>query len=252
MRKKVTIKNMTVFYQQFGQGKPLLLLHGWQKSAKDYRVLGGHLAKKFLVVIPDLPGFGQTCLPDGIWGVPDYALWVESFVAQLGWKEYYLLGHSFGGRIALQLGANQPPGLKKLILSGVPILRKSFIKRALFFLGAKTLRVLLLVPPFIFFKKTLQKAGFFLAGDKDYSQTSGQHRKIFKRIISYTLPDKITARFPPTLLLWGEKDSFVPLKNGQSLAKRIPRARLVSIPGTHKLPYEDPKQFSKEVFKFLK
>ena len=88
---------------------PILMLHGWGASLKLMQPLGERLAALgWGVYIPDLPGFGESAPPPAAWDVPDYAKWVVTYLDAHQLEKVYLIGHSFGGRVGLVLGAGDP------------------------------------------------------------------------------------------------------------------------------------------------
>src|SRR3989344_8631904 len=99
---KVLIKNLETHYKVFGQGKPILILHGWPSSSDKWQEVAQILAKKYLVIVPDLPAFGKTQEPNLAWDTNDYIEWLREFCDNVEGlqKEFYLIGHSFGGALA--------------------------------------------------------------------------------------------------------------------------------------------------------
>ena len=76
---KVLIKNLETHYKVFGQGKPILILHGWPSSSDKWQEVAQILAKKYLVIVPDLPAFGKTQEPNLAWDTNDYIEWLREF-----------------------------------------------------------------------------------------------------------------------------------------------------------------------------
>lgn len=253
MNKRIKLEDLVIHYRFRGSGRPLILLHGWNKSARIFVNLQNRLAKDFAVYALDLPGFGNSSFPQSVWGVPDYARLVTKFADSLKIAQFSLIGHSFGGRIALELAAKYPGRIDKLVLTGVPVLRKKLLFRLIYGLVAKTAKLIFFIPPFIFFQNLFKKILYRLVGEVDYLQTDKQKRKIFKKVIAYNqvkLLNKITS---PALLVWGENDRVTPLKNANLMLKCFQRAQLKIIPlSGHKLPYEKPEDFYRTVNSFLK
>jgi pimeloyl-ACP methyl ester carboxylesterase len=101
-----------------GQGPPVVFLHGWGLSGRTYRAaLKRLLARDLQVWAPALPGFdGSAPLPDGI-GLTDYAAWVDAFCAAVDITEpVVLMGHSFGGGVAIQTAHDFPARARALVL----------------------------------------------------------------------------------------------------------------------------------------
>ncbi|MEG1662240.1 MAG: alpha/beta hydrolase, partial [Clostridiales bacterium] len=99
------IDGLDINYQLSGSGRDILLLHGWGVDSTTLAVLFEHLAERFRVCSVDLPGFGQSQAPKEVWGVGEYADFVTKLLHYVDFKDPVILGHSFGGRIAILLGA---------------------------------------------------------------------------------------------------------------------------------------------------
>lgn len=94
-----------------------LALHYWAGSGREFGLLASLLPPGSRLLAPDLPGFGDQAVPAGFdYSVASYAAWVAEYIAKAGLDDYYLLGHSMGGKIALLLAASQPVGLQGLLL----------------------------------------------------------------------------------------------------------------------------------------
>ena len=99
---KKIVKNINTNYIQYGEGKDILLLHGWGQKVEAFRPIIESLKKDFKVYTLDFPGFGRSEEPKTIWSVYDYADMVEKFVKELEIKNPTIFGHSFGGRVAIR------------------------------------------------------------------------------------------------------------------------------------------------------
>lgn len=102
----------------------VLLLHGWGANLKLMQPLGERLAALgFSAYMPDLPGFGESDPPPTAWSVSDYANFIIAYLDAHQLQQVYLIGHSFGGRIGLVLGADHAERFVKFALAdaaGVP------------------------------------------------------------------------------------------------------------------------------------
>jgi pimeloyl-ACP methyl ester carboxylesterase len=102
-------------YSIIGSGKPLLFLHGAIFSSKTYCEVIKLLAKKYQIIAPDLPCFGKSDVPREVWNFDDYADFLGKFISWLKIRDVVLVGHSFGGGVALRLAASNDR-ISKLIL----------------------------------------------------------------------------------------------------------------------------------------
>lgn len=232
----------------------ILILHGWATtlSGARYSELTTLLASDgYTVFAPDLPGFGKEKLQKPVMVLDDYVAFVDVFLKKEKLKKVVIIGHSFGGRIAAKFAATHPEKIEKLILTGAPLIkRKLSPKKQLAFLIAKTGKAIL-----AFFPKPMQdlskKLFYRSIGEWDYYKAN-ELKATMQAIIREDLLPILPNIHAPTLVVWGENDTFVPLVDGKEIAKDIKHAKFVAIPGaTHKLPYEYPLKFFQAVKTFL-
>ena len=198
-----------------GPGPLVVMLHGWARSSADFARLGEvAVAHGADVLNFDLPGFGVSPPPNSPWGSSDYAQAVAGAIAEhlqgRDRQDFFLLGHSFGGRVALALAATSPVGLKEVFVAGVPLFRSA--KPAKPRLGYRILRKaanLSLVP-----KETLERYRD-RHGSADYRNAQGMMRSIFVRVVNEDYYDFLSAIDVPCHLLWGELDSAAPLSQAK-------------------------------------
>ena len=122
---KITTNGLTMHYQQLGEGPDVVLIHGITGSlAMWYMNIGPALAKEYRVTMYDLRGHGYTDAPPTGYTTADMAEDLHGLLDEIGIAQAHFLGHSYGGAVALHLGALYPERVKGLILadSGVPAL----------------------------------------------------------------------------------------------------------------------------------
>lgn len=106
---------MKLFYRKFGDGKPLLILHGLFGASDNWVTIGKRLAEKYEVIIPDLRNHGQSPHSDE-WQYDAMAEDVFDLTAHLGLKKISLIGHSMGGKVGMTLASKYPELLEKLVV----------------------------------------------------------------------------------------------------------------------------------------
>jgi len=236
---QTVIDNILTNYQIYPCDKSketLLILHGWQSNIEAWKQTALELSKQITVVLVDLPGFGQTLEPQTPWEITDYANFVKDFIKRLELKEITLMGHSFGGRIALILASKNLCGRLVLVDSaGLPIkdLKAKIVLTAVK-MGKPVLRLL---------PKKYSQIILNLLGSPDY-KNAGTMLATFKRIV---LPDltsyakKITV---PTLIVWGDRDQMLSLKHAKRFKELIPNSTLRIVWGAGHNPHlEKPEKF---------
>ena len=111
---KIKIKGIFVNYIQYGNGKDILLLHGWGQNIAMMKPIGDSLCSKYRITILDFPGFGESDEPDVAWTIGDYADLIKELINNLKIEKPIIMGHSFGGRVAIKYSSDNP--IEKLIL----------------------------------------------------------------------------------------------------------------------------------------
>ncbi|MCK6418035.1 MAG: alpha/beta hydrolase [Alphaproteobacteria bacterium] len=208
-----------------GAATPMLWAHGW---GQDHRAMAA-LAQSFEQAAPqiaiDFPGFGASPLPSGPWTTEDYADHMAEFLKAQNIGKIIWIGHSFGGRVGVQIAARHPELVEKLILiaaAGLPRPRPLWQK---LWMQAKVraYKILKRLP----LDKDKLAAWF---GSRDY-QNAGPLRPIFLNVIRENLAPQAAQIRCPTLLIYGENDSETPPAIGQHYTRLITGAQMVLLPG---------------------
>ena len=96
------IKDVDVNYIDYGSKEnPMVFLHGWGQNIEMMKMLGDSFSLNHRIIILDLPGFGKSSEPKYVWTLYDYADFLKEFLSKLDVSNPILVGHSFGGKIAL-------------------------------------------------------------------------------------------------------------------------------------------------------
>src|SRR5947209_15402352 len=108
-RKSVQLGDHRIVYSEGGKGEPVLLLHGFGASSDNWNRFASRLTKRYRVIAPDLPGWGQsTRIDSASYAYPHQLERLHHFVTQLGLKRFHVVGHSMGGFIASAYAARCP------------------------------------------------------------------------------------------------------------------------------------------------
>jgi len=252
--KETIIKERKVFYKIGGRGDPILILHGWSGSSVSWQKVQENLIDQgFLVVVPDLPGFGKSEVPKTPWAVKDYAAWVKEFVEKLNLEtgKIIIVGHSFGGRIIAKLLAQNFLPLKAVVLIDAAGLKK---ERGRLFFFFKNLGNFFLKLPFLnifssFFKKIFYR---FFVGQTDYLKLEGVMKETFKKVVAEDLSGFFESIKVPCLILWGREDKITPLSDAYWLNKKIKDSLLEIIERAGHAPHKIfPDLISKKITNFI-
>lgn len=248
----IRINGLESFYQLEGQGDPVVLLHGWGASSQSLAGVAACLAPTCRVVSVDLPGFGWSQAPPAAWGTADYADHIRQLLDEIRIEKAALLGHSFGGRIAIQLASCHPERVARLVLvasAGVRPKRgpRYYVRVTTF----KALRRLLTLPGMEGVGNRLLSRWQAKVGSRDYL-AAGRLRPTLVKVVNEDLTPALVSVQAPTLLVWGDQDQEVRRPAMEIMAARIPRARLKVFVGAGHFPFQDaPEAFCQAAKEFL-
>jgi pimeloyl-ACP methyl ester carboxylesterase len=253
--KKISVDNLEVNYKIAGEGFPFLILHGWGGSSNSWVNVQKILANQgYQVIALDLPGFGKTPSPETPWGVNDYTNFVLKFVDKLDFKKIILLGHSFGGRMAIKFSRYYPEKVESLILcasAGVKI-PATFLQKVIYVL-ARTGNFLFSPKLLRRFKDVARNFFYTIIRQRDYKRAKGTMRETFKKIVTDDLVLDLPEIKARTLIVWGERDKAVPTEAAYLIKEKVPNSILEFIPGvTHTPNLEAPEKLSAVILNFLK
>ncbi len=201
--KKIQIKGLDINYKISGEGSPFLILHGWGSSSQKWIKVINLLSFKFQVIVPDLPGFGKSEEPKEAWQMDDFKEFLDEFIKKVKIKNFYLLGHSFGGSIALIYNIEKK--VKRLFLVAPSLVRKNTLKKRIFSLR---------VPCPLFCKKVIYKLI-----KTDYPYYQGVMKETLQNIISQDLSS--LRSLDKTVLIWGKNDRITPLSHVKLIEKDV-------------------------------
>ena len=236
------------------RGLKILILHGWGSNSGRWQRVKELLGEKGIeVLVLDLPGFGIIPSPPKPWGREDYIDWILQKVKEKNWEKFNLLGHSFGGGVAVKMATNFSEKIDKLILCAPAIIKRKSIKTYLFYWLAFLGRRIFSLPGLKTFYPQAQKLVYKLAGARDYYVADGIMKETMKKIGKEEDLEMVLERIKtPTLILWGKKDDVLPLKDAYRIKEKIKRSQLRVLPGARHSPHrEAPEELSKILISFL-
>lgn len=236
----------------WGEGRPVVLLHGWGSSAESLSPVAKALEDRFRVYALDLPGFGWTPSAATTWGTWEYASYVEAFMDRVGIPAADLIGHSFGGRIALVLAAQRSDRVRRLVLVASAGIRprRGLLHRVK--VGAvKLAKRLFSLPVWGRAGERVIAELYGRIGSRDY-RNAGSMRATLVKVVAEDLRGILSAIRAPTLIIWGDRDQEVPLSSMQIMARGIQGSQLEVFEGAGHFPFIDsPDRFSRVVRGFL-
>lgn len=225
--------------------KNLVFIHGWGATAKIFGIVFYYLKDEFNIHYFDLPGFGNAPI-EKVMTLKDYAEFVYKFLKENNIKEPIIIGHSFGGAITVKLALLHPESISKLILVSASAIRRPRHKIMLI------KKIADFIKPFLSEKSRNIILKILRLDKTDYAQIdSPKLKETFKNVINEDLSPYLQNIKIPTLVIWGEKDTITPLKEGELISKLIPGAKLSVIKNAGHFRFlEKPEEFTKLIKEF--
>jgi pimeloyl-ACP methyl ester carboxylesterase len=226
-----------VSYIEEGEGDVVLLLHGWGQNKEMMCPLIDELKYKYKCVVIDMPGFGASLFNNES-NLDDYTHTLRSFLKEKKLFPKYIIGHSFGGKVALNYY------LRYKDLSGLVIMASPLLK------PTRTIKYYFDIYKY----KLKKKLGFSEKnqGSEDYKCCAPNMRKFFVKIVNTHFDKEINKVKIPCLLIWGKEDKKVPLNKAKILNKKIINSELYIEKGGH-FAYLENIEFTKLIIqKFMR
>ena len=223
----INIRNININYIQYGSGSDIVLLHGWGQNIAMMKPIGDRLQKNHRITILDFPGFGESEEPKMALTVYDYCEILEELLKKLKVKKPVIMGHSFGGRIAIIYASRNE--VEKVVLFGSPCIRKE-VKPSLKLRMLKSLKKIPGINKLEGFAKNHM-------GSRDYKNASEIMKKILVNVVNEDLSECAKKINVPTLLIWGDRDTEAPVEDAKELEKIIPDAGLIVLPNSTHYAY---------------
>ena len=269
-----TVHGRSVSYLEAGEGPVLLLVHGIAGSCENWREVVEPLARHHTVIAPDFPGHGASEAGAGDYSIGALAGGLRDLLLALGHERATVVGHSLGGGVAMQLAYQHPEMIERLVLvsSGglgpevSPVLRAASLPGADLFisvtagvgqrigsalgrgLAAVGLRpnadVAEVARAYASLEDPIRRAAF-LDTLRAVVGTRGQRVDASDRLY--------LAEAVPVLLIWGARDSIIPVRHGEDALRTIPGSQLKVFEDVGHMPQlEAPGRFIAALERFLR
>ena len=233
----IMINNRRVNFTQYGEGEnEVVLLHGWGQNIQMMDFIGQHLNNAHITIL-DFPGFGGSEEPEQSMNVTEYAEWLHFLLRILNIDNPVLIGHSFGGRVAIKYASIYP--VDKLVLLATPCIRhrhKPNMKERLYKVVKKT--------PF----GEIVRKRF---GSLDYNNATPIMRETLVKVVNEDLLEDAEKIEAPTLIFAGTQDTAVSIEDAYIQAHSMINAAVVEQQGTHYAYLENINQTVLIINEFL-
>jgi pimeloyl-ACP methyl ester carboxylesterase len=263
----VQVAGQRVYVEQAGRGEPVVLLHGFGCSSHSWRLVLPALAKRHWVVAPDLNGFGWTERPRDVaaYTYEGQAATVLGLLRELGIERFHLVGHSYGGGLAIWLAARYRERLRSLTLVASVLPNYSQQQRQAWarFRGLNWLLVHFFLLSRGAVRKTLEACFHdrtavtpeLVDAYRERLLVEGVEDAYYGLMAPLDLPAAdvdLTAVQVPTLIVWGDDDRLIPHQRAAEYAPRLPRAEMVVLPACgHAVMEERPEHLLTHLLPFL-
>lgn len=252
MDKSITVNGAKVHYTDNGEGKPIVLMHGWGCDTTTLASIEKVALESHRVINIDFPGHGKSPEPPEVWGVEEYTQVLEEIVKAEQLEHPSLLGHSFGGRVGI-LYSSRHHDVDKLILVDAAGIKPK--RSAKYYLKVYSFK---LMKRWLYLTLGKKEAEARLdamrakAGSSDYANATPRMRAILSKVVNEDLKLVIPSITASTLLIWGENDTATPISDARYMEAHIPGAGLVAFPGCgHYSFLDNPMQFAAVLRSFL-
>ncbi len=226
---------------QCGQGKDLVLLHGYLASKESFYPQIEYFSRFYRVTALDFPGFGENAPLRAPWSVDDYADWTQEFLQNMGISFPYVIAHSFGGRVAVKC------------LSRGDVFDRAVLCGCAGIIPKRTFSYHLRVRAYKAVKKIAPHYAETHFGSAEYRTLSPIMRESYKKIVNEDLRGDAKKINRPVLFINGEKDGETPVSSAKIYLSCVKESRLRVLDGCgHFAHLEDPLSFNLAAEEFFK
>ena len=250
----------SLFYEDAGEGFPLVLVHGFGSSSQDWELQLRAFSDRYRVIAPDLRGFGRSQRAEPL-SIEQFASDILLILDEAGVRRFHLLGFSLGGAVALQIAAVAKERICRLVLvNTLPSFRPKNLRKRM------ELWTRLLVVRFIGMETMGRLIGARLFPDEGQAglrkifieRYSRNDRKSYLSVLAHAPLWSVEHLLPeldiPTLLISAELDyeNILPHAEKKAFIEKMPNARMVVVPGSrHATPIDSTETFNGLVESFL-
>lgn len=231
-----------MYFVKYGNGKPVVYLHGWGCDGSMFLPIAKQLPNCDNYLL-DFAGFGKSNPPPVTgWTVEEYAEQLKEFLIEHNLYSVTIVGHSFGCRVALVLAASYPQFVERMLLVAPAGLRKFSLKRWFRVARYKLSK---------FFARIFGKQPNAKHASVDYANCNDAMKRTFVKVVNEDLSKYARRVKCPVLIVNGREDSATPLKHAKRLNKLIKSSSLVEIDGDHFAFFRMPTAFANTVKNFV-
>ena len=254
----ITLDDLKVHYEMYGQGAPVLLIHGLGSSTEDWEPQVEALRAVFTVVAYDVRGHGRTGKPSAKYSVKQFAGDAARLIEHLGLWPVHVVGLSMGGMIAFQLAADRPDLVRSIVIvnSGPEMILRTWREKFAIYQRRVIVRLMGMSKMGEVLATRLLPAPEHAALRRTFVERWGRNDPgAYLRALSALVGWSVMSRLPtircPALVVAADQD-YTPVEWKRAYTSAMPRATLVVIPHSrHMMPVETPGAFHDALIPFL-
>ena len=245
-RKSVQIGDHRIAYSEGGKGEPVILVHGFGASSDNWNRMAGRLTKKYRVIAPDMPGWGQSTRIDSTsYAYPQQVERLHQFLRALGLKRFHLIGHSMGGFISSAYAARYPEEVITLsLIAPHGVTEPQPGELALSVAAGDNWLVARNVPEFdrlldkVFAKRPYIPKSVLKLFAAYAIRGSAKSARIFSEMQTNapSLEERLPLVQAPTLIIWGDQDRVLHVSSAEVFRRGIKNSELLLQPGIGHMP----------------
>ena len=255
----VNVNDISLYYEESGEGEPLLFLHGLGTDGRSWEYQRDFFAEQFRVIVVDVRGHSRSAQPPGPYSVSQFAADIFALLDHLQIDQFHLVGLSMGGMIGFQMAVDQPKRCKSLtIVNSGPELVPRTLKE----------RWQILQRRLVLNFSSMEKIGEFIGERLFPEPEQAEYKELFVQqmrendpqaykaatnaLIGWSVRSKLNRIQCPVLVISGDMD-YTPVATKEAYVRELPTARLQVIHNSrHGTPIDQPEAFNTAVLQFLR
>jgi len=256
-----TINGAEIYYEDVGQGLPLLFLHALTFDTRMWADQVAALSRKYRCINMDFRGHGRSSMPESEYSLEQFAEDVYGLMKELGIEQAHVAGSSLGGMVAMRLALAHPEVVRSLVLLGSSAQAEQAERAPQYEAMARIAReqgqeaIMQGVIPIFFSQAFIEGQPQKLEAFKEEFRnvnSEGVYRATLAVTRRRDICEEIKSIRAPTLIIVGEQDLAEPVSEAETIQRQIAGSRLEKIAGAgHITCLEEPEKVTALIEEFL-
>jgi 3-oxoadipate enol-lactonase len=255
---ELKIQEITLHYETYGEGEPILFIHGLGSSTRDWELQVSEFSRDYQVVLFDVRGHGKSDKPPGPYSIPLFAKDAAGLLGKLEISPAHIVGISMGGMIGLQLAVDRPELVRSLVVinCGSELVIKNMKDRIQVWQR-------LLIPRIFGMRKMGQVLGDRLFPKPEQEEIRAifidhwrendvrAYNQAFKALVGWSVTDKLETIECPVLVVAADED-YTSVESKENYVQKIKNGKLIVVKDSrHPTPVDQPEIFNQVLRDFL-